>query len=402
MKFLLLFILLLTFSSFAETFTILDRDENFDVIVRNVELPLISNHKFESKNFRITHALSNEAITTNISDQNLKFKASTVLYHLEKAKRFFVSQLLSDYVSMAPQMIVRLEMSRPFHNKFHFGSKSLRPEYNNAISVPAGIERTIVLPNRSNVQIEAWGEEIWFRPAVDEKIPEELRNKNLAETNQALDIFREQGQTISFQNYLAELFNARDAIPISDSNARLAASLFLFTAGSHVMKNLFGLLMPSTIYLDAALIPEIIYHEYSHIAMSDHISLGNFPIVEGMADYFAAIISKSDETLIKISDHVKNIRSKDPHRGDKYKSIFESKDYSQIDFTLSVLWVLRDLENDKDLANQTIFDLRRNIDARSSIREDLLRALVNRYKQSCAVPWKCKINISHKLSELGL
>jgi len=57
-------------------------------------------------------------------------------------------------------------------------------------------------------------------------------------------------------------------------------------------------------WLDTALIPEIIYHEYAHAALSDHLVLSHSTaIIEGMADFFAGQIAGSP----KLAKHIKNI-----------------------------------------------------------------------------------------------
>ena len=49
------------------------------------------------------------------------------------------------------------------------------------------------------------------------------------------------------------------------------------------------LMMRKWYLLDSALIPEIIYHEYAHIALSDHLGLNHSTaVIEGMADFCRA------------------------------------------------------------------------------------------------------------------
>ena len=66
--------------------------------------------------------------------------------------------------------------------------------------------------------------------------------------------------------------------------------------------------IPYDVKLDSAMVPEIIYHEFTHVAMSDYIPLtGSFAVSEGIANYFASVISGNTEIAGKLGEYGKNI-----------------------------------------------------------------------------------------------
>jgi hypothetical protein len=151
-------------------------------------------------------------------------------------------------------------------------------------------------------------------------------------------------------------------------------------------KKLDKLFMNKYYFLDTAMIPEIIYHEFSHVALSDSLNpVHSIAVIEGMADYFATRIADTIKMYRSIKDFStnaeKNARSKT-----FYSPYFELENNASSDFTLSVLWLIKeelDNENKKRVkkglpavadVDQFIYSARKRVDETSSIL-DLTHAL---------------------------
>src|SRR5690606_27928122 len=108
----------------------------------------------------------------------------------------------SDYVASLPKMVVRIEHTNQFSELGHFAHDNLEPQFNNALTIPAGkgLERKGVKP---------WGIEIWFRPAKRIHL-REIKTNNLAaqEFQVLLKSFRNQIHMQSFQRYLSQVIMA--------------------------------------------------------------------------------------------------------------------------------------------------------------------------------------------------
>ena len=155
------------------------------------------------------------------------------------------------------------------------------------------------------VDIPAWGNEIWFRP-VKKIRTEELPSSGLdAKGNPITKYIQSLVGPLQYsstnrliQVTLQKLFTPEQLYtPYQTTVLRqagtIALSYLLLEASKHSDK----LFLEKYYYLDTAMIPEIIYHEFSHIALSDQLTLGlSTPILEGMADYFA--VSFSDHPTI--------------------------------------------------------------------------------------------------------
>ena len=126
-------------------------------------------------------------------------------------------------------------------------------------------------------------------------------------------------------------------------------------------------------YLDTAMIPEIIYHEFSHIALSDSLTLGlSTPILEGMADYFSASYSNNPSIADKIQRYSLSM-PKNGNNKNSYNPIYETNTFANSDFVLSVLWSIR--KEFPEIADPLIFIARTMLKTGfSDIRHDLIGA----------------------------
>lgn len=81
-----------------------------------VTLPnLVDVNKFEGLHFKIVKGKLNEAISFDDTDEELKIRAATTYYHLEKARSYFVDVMKSEYTKNLPQITVRIEHTNQFN-----------------------------------------------------------------------------------------------------------------------------------------------------------------------------------------------------------------------------------------------------------------------------------------------
>jgi predicted sulfurtransferase len=154
-------------------------------------------------------------------------------------------------------------------------------------------------------------------------------------------------------------------------------------------------------WLDTALVPEIIYHEYAHAALSDHLELShNSAVVEGMADFFAGQISGSPKLAKHIKKH-NTFNGKNAKKKQDYMIQFEMGQYANTDFVFGLLWSMKKILGEKE-GESFIFDLRKNINANSNIRSGLVEGLIETCEVSCKSPFTDKIKILKQLNSKGL
>jgi hypothetical protein len=160
------------------------------------------------------------------------------------------------------------------------------------------------------------------------------------------------------------------------------------------------LLVAKYFYLDTAMIPEIVYHEFSHVALSDHLALSlSTPMLEGLADYFAIRIGETDQIGRGIKKYAlsqpKNARNKD-----LYDPIFETGPFANSDFVLSVLWLIG--KEYPEITDELIFRARTKLATESSdIRHDLIRALLDSCKEICPNPRADRMKLREIFEQKG-
>jgi hypothetical protein len=144
--------------------------------------------------------------------------------------------------------------------------------------------------------------------------------------------------------------------------------------------------------LDAALVPEIIYHEFSHIALSEHLELSHStPVNEGLADYFAGKISNSKKLATKIKDY-NLFNGKEVRKKQQYQLGFERGEYANADFVFGLLWNVGQTVG-SDIEAQFVFDMTKNLTTNVSIRDDLINATLDSCRVSCKSPLNDRIRL---------
>lgn len=412
---------LLCATSFA-TFTVamksVVRNKKFKAKVQNVILEdLISNMAFDGKYFKIVIGKEKTPISFQLEDEETLLRAATVYYHLSKARRFFVEKLGSERAKNLHKITVRLNLTNQFSELGHFSHEKQDPQYNNALTVPSGqgfqFEDEVIAP---------WDSEIWFRPLKKFHL-NEIQLKGERGYFATLSGFRKQLHQMTFQRFLTELVTGR----INEGRSNGVESLFRVAGASLLMELLFRNDETVTYwftrkwyYLDAAMVPEIIYHEYAHMALSDELELSHSsPVIEGMADYFASTIANSKVLAGKIKKY-NSFKGKKAKLKDKYNLLYETSGYANTDFVFGILWELKEIFGEK-VANKVVYNLRKRINTSSYIRKglpqkcynnsvekepgecspNLLQAILDECEVSCSKPFTNKMDLIALFNKKG-
>lgn len=396
---LLLLLTLIPLVSFAkeETFDAVVRTDSNKAVIEKVKLEdLLSENSFDGKYFKIVKGKSDEALAFD-SEEGLKLRAATTYHHLTKARDYFVHHLGSDYVAGLPKIVIRLEHKNQFSELGHFAHDNYEPQFNNALTIPAGRG----LPSKG---VKPWDIEIWFRPSQRIHISELSTNDLQAQEFQGLmRKFRSQIHMQSLTRFIAQMMvsltNPNASMnPLSTENlVRTAGSSVIMEAGYQFIDPITKFFSRKWYWLDTALIPEIIYHEYSHVALSDHLKLlESTAVIEGMADFFAGQIANSP----KLAKHIKKYNTyngKDAKRKQNYRIEFESTQYANTDFVFGLLWELKKIVGEED-GEFFMFDLRKNVTTYSTIRTGLVEGILKTCDEKCDAPFVDKLRILKALN----
>ncbi len=328
--------------------------------------PLISDNSYDGKYFKIVYGKSDEAIRFDASKE-IQLKAATTYYHLNIARQFFTDVIKSDYVKDLPPLIIRLDLINVFNEVGHFANDRLSPQFNNALSIPAGAG----YPPKN---IHPWGNEIWFRPSKEIQLPPDIAGivKN------GFSTFRNQTHMMNLDQFISILLQGK----LPGNSIRLAGTSLL-TELIYQSSGMAAEFFSRKIYrLDSALVPEIIYHEFSHIALSDHLELSHSTSVnEGLADYFAGKIANSKKLATKIKNY-NLFNGKEVRKNQDYRLAFEKGEYANSDFVFGLLWNIGSLVGG---ANESsfVYDMSTKINTNDNIRDGLIDASLDTCKDLC-------------------
>lgn len=398
-------LLFLCFSAFviADDFLVLERKTNTNgTFYTRVQLDdLTSTDTFEGKYFKIVKGRSNLAISTTDEDQSIVMKAATVYYHLTRAKNFWLKEMGVDRPDKMPQVIVRIEMKNLFDEQGHFANDNRVPQFNNAVSVPAGQTPDWVPAEHQ----DKWNNEIWFRPMkkIETKDLPGLGPNPLTVSLSSLEQ--------PFINYTLNRFNMSvlehvfyptyAPNPLWVSLVRFAGTIAITKAVIEASKHVDGLFAEKYYYLDTAMVPEIAYHEYNHIILSDYIELSHStPVIEGMADYFVAVLAKKRKIYARVKGY-SNAANKDTEQKRKYDHWYESNRLATSDFVLSVLWDVRETLGEK-VGDKLVYDLRTSLKTGTAmINNQLLQSVLDTCTIECDQPRLDKFRLYQTFATKG-
>jgi hypothetical protein len=364
---------------------VVTRKANGKAVLKDVTLPGLLNPAFaETLDFKIVDKKSEKALTWANLSQEDRMRAANLLYHLNNAKQVFINRFHSEEVAHLEQVIIRMNLSNSFDSIGHFANDARDPQFNNAHSIPASSsDDQAGIPDAPS-----WNREIWFRPKKEISMREllsRLPEDPLAATEKSLrqsiyPTLVQQGLGSS----LGSIFNGNAAIgpTLLSTLVRQGGTAIAIEGSFEIMKLVNRIALPRAYYLDTGMVPEIIDHEFSHIALSDYLKPTHAtPVVEGMADYFASVISGSPELAKKIKAYSKGV-GKDGRKPKTFNIAYDTNGKATSDFVLSVLWGIRDVLGE-EAANKLIWETRKRLNTFDSTLREGDSSLVNALLRTC-------------------
>lgn len=381
---------------------VLVRDESWRPRIQEKEiLNLDDSRWFQGSEFKLVLGKEELPIRTDVADQELLLRAATVYHHLTEAAQYWKSLPVVNWSPPKERITVRLEITNGFSDLAHFEHDRYRQEYNNALSIPAGRAR----PGSG---VAPWGAEIWFRPKknIDTR---DLPESGLSPGENPLTLALERltvpvrNATIQrlIQSALSRIFYPELQGPsLQQTLFRQAGTLALMSLFLELSRRSDRWFLEKTFYLDTAMIPEIIRHEFAHISLSPRLELlHSTPVIEGFADYFAA----DQGSHPKLADRIKRYSKSLPKNGRnrrRYDPELERLLYANSDFVLSLLWQIR--ESFGSRANRIILESTRYLQTEESgIRDGLIGALLTACIDTCENPVRDRMHMRNLFESRG-
>lgn len=386
-------------NAFEHRAEVVTRNEKNKPLVEVVVLTdLVSNESFDGEYFKIVKGKSDEAIRFD-DPEELSFRAATTYYHLMRARSYFVNKVKSQYAATLPKMTIRIDHTNQFSELGHFAHDNLEPQFNNALTIPAG-------KGLASKGVKPWGMEIWFRPMKRVHL-RDLKTNDLgnAEFQVLMMKFRNQIHMQTLQRFITQVVIAvtasgSDSLS-TDSLIRTVGSSVIMEAGYQFYEPISKFFSRKWYWLDSALVPEIIYHEYAHAALSDHLVLSHSTAtIEGMADFFAGQIADSP-TLAKKIKKYNTFNGKDATKKQDYMLQFEATAYANTDFVFGMLWEIKNILGEEQ-GEAFMFELRKKINTNSNVRVQLVEGILTTCDEICVSPFVDKLRILKALNLRGI
>ncbi len=403
MKFLLLS-LFIAGSLHAETFRVLVRqDHSTNTTYKEVELEdLESSDSFDGKYFRIVKGKGKESVSFHDADKEIVLKAANTYYHLSQAREYWLNKIGSNRPESLPKLTVRIDISNLFDDQGHYANDNRDPQFNNALSIPAGQTPEWVPEGRE----DTWGPEIWFRPkkVIDTRTlannlgPNPLTQVLTALEHPVINYARNQLQTSMIERIFYPSYSSGS---LQNDLLRFAGTIALTRFLISSSKRMDPLFMEKWFYLDTAMVPEVVYHEYAHIILADHLKISHStPVLEGLADYFAADQANKRKVYSKVPGRSTS-QPKDPYNKKPYTHWSEANRTASSDFVLAVLWDVRDVLGD-ETSNKLVYQSRKYLSTESAtISDHLLRAILKACDDVCPAPRVDKLRLYEKFTARG-
>ncbi len=378
-----------------KSFEVLERDKKDGYTFEKKPLDkLFCNETFEGEHFKIVFSTEEEAIPFNHENEAIKRKAANVYHHLTVARNYWLQDVKSEFVSQLPQIIVRIDITNAFSNTRHFKNAEQEKNYNNAWSIPEG-----QTPRFAKDQ-KKWGKEIWFSPSKKIEARKEVKSEGNNPVHESLVLIKDPIVEMNKNSLIYTGLGLLAAPSLADGAVvnlalKQVAAIAVIYGLIEVTKHMDKWFMNKYYYVDTAMIPDVIYHEFAHIAMSDTMkTVHSVPVIEGMADYFATRVANRRKMYEEIKNFSKN-RTKDAQNRSMYHPYLEGSWNASSDFTLSLLWlgriefeklnVKRAAKGQEPIANydELIFQTHYHLTENSDIANDLNSGLINACKEKC-------------------
>lgn len=376
----------------------------FDVLERNGKVGhvfvtkklenLKCNGTFEGTDFKVVLDNSDHAISFD-ADEDLLRRAATTYYYLTESKKYWVNEIKSDYVKKFPPITIRINISRKYSKVRHFHKNDV--EFNNAWTVrpgqtPKGVPRD---------KQKSWGHEVWFNPMKVIDVKDMITSIGNNPVTTSLKYI--EGPIVDMANtsmmydvldylYYPEYYQTASIETLLLSNLITIVGVKGIVKASEYLDYVF---VEDEFYIDSALVPEVIMHEFAHIALSDKLlPRHSLAAIEGMADYFVASSTRQTQLYRRIDDIIL-AREKDALNTDLYSPQLELSQAANRDFALSVIWSVRtsleklNSERQKrgkpDIVNvdELVYNARKFLKGDSKISPGLTGALVKSCQELC-------------------
>ncbi len=346
----------------ADIYTAVVRDQEMNLSTETIseeKLYLKPDSKDLFARFNIVKGTSETQVPLRDLSEAERLRVVTLNYHLNIARDYFEKKLKSNYITTLGPITVRYDMAKLFSTSRHFTEEDSK--FNNAVTNKPSNKY-------KSEDVAPWGIEIWFRPGVvkEEKMPKGALLRSL-DTNMADELLMLGDSAI---NEVAKRAALGYDIKSYDSNHlafQFGLIFLLKKVFPHVLDYSFSHI-PMDYKLDTAMLPEIIYHEYAHVAMSDTNPLtSSYVATEGMANYFASVILGRPSIGMKGAEYVKNTKGYEFDKKLKYKSAYDhDSKLAHNSFTLSYLWKIRETIQQEyqsaELFDQIVFESRKYTD----------------------------------------
>jgi len=384
-------VLLICFSlhyvAIAASFEVLDYSGE-NLAKRKTKLPnLLRENAFEGRYFKIVEGKNESAVMFGAP---LNQRAAQVYYHLEKAREYFLSIEEAPQEWLNQQITIRLNISNHFNPYSRFSHDDYARESNTAVTIPGSGEERME-------EFGSWGPEIWFRPkklarssAATEALSRTLEgNQSAMMEGVARSLVLNATANAAQGELLKDIFS-KDALVLGALSFGLIKALPSIT-------RFFGRTFKQRFYLDTAMVPEIIYHEYAHFALAHHVDLVSTPVIEGLANYYAGRIANKARWGNRPRQHSRDI-GRSAYDKVQYSFAQERKDYATSSFVFKFLWSLADIAPKPD---SFIYRASHRIDQNADIKMDLVEAIIFEAETS-GLPLNKKLRIHRLLQSLGL
>jgi hypothetical protein len=312
-------------------FEIVARTDQGGLESRPAELKdLLSDRSFDGLYFRIVKGAGNEPIPFDGTDPKVLLHAATAYHYLTLAREAYRG-ILGDQPQLRTRMTIRIDQDRDFSEVSHFTSVPVR---NGALSIDAS-------DPRDALDGLSWDPEIWF--FVSQKVR--------FAAGEGL------GSMLNSPEFKLQLLLGLLEQDVSAASRDVLSNRFYFEPHLYSVALSFGIaeLLPivleqvvkrikTTVFVDTALIPEIIVHEYGHHALGPWFGFKQRThLVEGYPNYFAGRILG----LSRLQAHARPYSSGfAPRRGDSGAGYSLQEEYGSSAATSSFTFsLLNDLED---------------------------------------------------------
>jgi hypothetical protein len=243
---------------------------------------LLTQDAFDGKYFRIVNHITETPIKIDYDNNyDLTLRAATAYHHLSKAREYFANNVKNLDLLIDDKITVRLNIKNKHDEIYHYRS-DVHEQFNH------------IQAHQSSGPMahREWGREIWIHEArevkynstgdllsvflMQQRFTDELKNRlMLRDVSQAVNAYMQSFKDPRYYEF--HLYQVILTIGLTETVP------FIFKVGNVFKKKY---------YFDPAYVPELLYNEYSHLALSKHLYDGTKThILSGITNYYAYKIS---------------------------------------------------------------------------------------------------------------